>query len=179
MKLQCGLICGLGGFLAQQAYGFGLKTSGRGRSSAERFLIQNADYAGMASYERWPGVVHLENGRSPFGCSGVFVRSNVILTAGSCISGDRTEQSGTQVSVQDTNAITVWMGAGWDEDANGPAPVSGQLSRIGSISNASYVFVPGFHGSNLAVGVVDFDDPSGTTLVIPHGFIFEATGGDV
>lgn len=75
--------------------------------------------------------------------------------------------------------ITVWAGAGWDTDADGPAPSGRALSRIGTLSSASYVFVPGFHGSNLAVCVIALDDPALQSLVTSYDFMFEANGGDV
>lgn len=105
--------------------------------------------------QAWPGVVWLQiTGR--MSCSGVFIRPTVVFSAGRCVA--RADPAAPTQVLSTLNAgefagvaepmldVRVFAGAG---------TVAMPLVEVARVRNYSWVYRPGFHGSNAALFHVD------------------------
>ena len=107
----------------------------------------------LCGVQRWRGVVMLsDTAVSPQLCTAVFVRPTVVLTAGRCFTGSDPESpSSPETTGRDgrfapsSGALVprVWSGPSWVE-----------RSFVGTVTNYSFIYRPGFHGSNIGIGRV-------------------------
>ena len=81
-------------------------------------------------------VVELRGGS--VGCTGVFVRDDVILTAGRCLSATTTSSDGRVATSAEVDALEVRGGG------------EGDLAW-GGVTGATFVWIPGFRGDNIAL----------------------------
>jgi hypothetical protein len=97
----------------------------------------------------------------------VLIRDSVVLTAGRCLGSVSTGfSSPARVTINDTLRVTVWAGPG--NPAN-PASTSGALEAVADAVAGSYIWLPGYAGSNIGVVTVRWRSAMAT-----HAYVLAA-----
>jgi hypothetical protein len=119
-----------------------------------RMTLQRSAQQGNDSLALHPGVLLLHNPSSGFSCTGSLVRSSIVLTAGRCLSNVASAPSVPRtISENDTLRLDLYTGPG-DPAAQHGALHAPFLAKVATGVKATYLWAPGFPGSNIGVVLI-------------------------